>query len=51
VNAPVPLIVTFCGVDSDVQNGVPEYEIVAVGRRVTVMVVVVVFEHRPSLKE
>jgi hypothetical protein len=42
VYAPVPLNVTDCAVDTVVQNGVPAYEIVAVGTAVIVTELVAV---------
>jgi hypothetical protein len=47
VKAPVPVRVTDCAVLTDVQNGVPEYEIVAVGTAVIVYDVVVVKTEQP----
>ena len=45
VYAPVPVIETFCRVETEVQNGVPGYEIVAVGSGLIVTVVDTEFVH------
>jgi len=47
VKAPVPLRVTDCAVLTDVQNGVPEYEMLAVGAAVIITDVVAVIAAQP----
>ena len=47
LNAPVPVSVTDCAVPTDVQNGAPAYDIVAVGSAVMVTGVVAVIAAQP----